>query len=728
MNGLKIELKNCYGIHSLDHEFDFDTNNGKKAAAYAIYAPNGLMKTSFTKTFEALSKGEEPREERYGRATTCNINVDGQDLPIEVICVLRSEIDIGADSPAITNILVNPENKARYDSLLVDQNKQLSKLLTSLQKTSKIKKAQVEGTILQDWGESDLFTCIQKAKEASIHEDLSPYEYATIFDPKTASLLKSEAFTTKADEFNKRYQELFSQPGSIYQKGVFNPAKAEASFSALDKQGFFAGGHRVHLRGETDSIDKDALNEKLEAIHAQIDGDDQLRELRTSLAKNAQTQALTNLIENLSSSQVELLLSNLQSENLPQFRKDLWSFYIQNDSNVDAFIESYSSSKDELAEIEQAAAEVAPRWSDAVDLFNDRFVDMPFSLSIANQTQAALGKEQAKLKFTFEDGADSVEWMREQVKTLSQGEKRALYLLNFIFEVEARKQDSQETLFIIDDVADSFDYKNKHAIVQYLEDLSKTDHFYQIILTHNFDFFRTIANNFVNRTRCLMANRSGNEISLVQAEGIKNYFIGKWKNQVCNSDSILCATIPFTRNLIEYIKGEEDVGYLRLTSLLHWKEDTDQITVGDYLSIYNDLFGTSHPTDSNQLLTELLFNCAREICDRNEHDGLILEDKVLISMAIRLQAEIFLTEEIRRLTDNSTYWCQKNNQFGYLMKQYAQQGHCPTAIRVLEKVSITVSSNIHLNSFMYEPILDLTIEHLIKLYQEIQDLKSTSDK
>ena len=39
----------------------------------------------------------------------------------------------------------------------------------------------------------------------------------------------------------------------------------------------------------------------------------------------------------------------------------------------------------------------------------------------------------------------------------------------------------------------------------------------------------------------------------------------------------------------------------------------------------------------------------------------------------------------------------------------------------LEKISITVSSNIHLNSFMYEPILDLTIEHLISLYTEVND-------
>lgn len=56
---------------------------------------------------------------------------------------------------------------------------------------------------------------------------------------------------------------------------------------------------------------------------------------------------------------------------------------------------------------------------------------------------------------------------------LSNGELRALYLLNIIFDVEARKKNNIETLFIVDDIADSFDYKNKYAIIEYLKDIAK---------------------------------------------------------------------------------------------------------------------------------------------------------------------------------------------------------------------------------------------------------------
>ena len=49
MNKLNIELTNCFGIDSLKHEFDFGKGN-----TFSIYARNGLMKTSFAKTFQLI--------------------------------------------------------------------------------------------------------------------------------------------------------------------------------------------------------------------------------------------------------------------------------------------------------------------------------------------------------------------------------------------------------------------------------------------------------------------------------------------------------------------------------------------------------------------------------------------------------------------------------------------------------------------------------------------------
>jgi hypothetical protein len=197
---LRIDLKNCYGIQSLEKEFDFSTS---KVKAYAIYAPNGLMKTSFSKTFENLANGQFPKEERYNRPSTHEIKVNDIKIAKEMIYVLKSEIDISSDSSAITNILVNPINKSRYDELLIDIDKQKNKLIGSLQKALKVKKAEIEKIILADWNESDFPTCISKIQEITVDDDLSPYEYNTIFDSKAIEILKSQEFISKAKEKNK---------------------------------------------------------------------------------------------------------------------------------------------------------------------------------------------------------------------------------------------------------------------------------------------------------------------------------------------------------------------------------------------------------------------------------------------------------------------------------------------------------------------------------------------
>jgi hypothetical protein len=45
------------------------------------------------------------------------------------------------------------------------------------------------------------------------------------------------------------------------------------------------------------------------------------------------------------------------------------------------------------------------------------------------------------------------------------------------------------------------------------------------------------------------------------------------------------------------------------------------------------------------------------------------------------------------------------------------------SIKTLENVLLMTPENIHLNAFMYEPILDMSDEHLRKLYTTVAGLK-----
>ena len=82
------------------------------------------------------------------------------------------------------------------------------------------------------------------------------------------------------------------------------------------------------------------------------------------------------------------------------------------------------------------------------------------------------------LGYTFKDGSESANVEEDALlDVLCQGEKKALYILNILFEVEVMKKVGQETLLVIDDIADSFDYRNKYAIIQYLRDMAKDKKF-----------------------------------------------------------------------------------------------------------------------------------------------------------------------------------------------------------------------------------------------------------
>ena len=102
-------------------------------------------------------------------------------------------------------------------------------------------------------------------------------------------------------------------------------------------------------------------------------------------------------------------------------------------------------------------------------------------------------------------------------------------------------------------------------------------------------------------------------------------------------------------------------------------------------------------------------------------DSVLLENKIVLSIAIRLKAEIYMINKIndKNITDNII-----KNQTRELMNNMNFDTANGKEIRtVLEEVLIMTSENIHINSFMYEPIIDMSVEYLIKLYNKICNLQ-----
>ncbi len=91
-------------------------------------------------------------------------------------------------------------------------------------------------------------------------------------------------------------------------------------------------------------------------------------------------------------------------------------------------------------------------------------------------------------------------------------------------------------------------------------------------------------------------------------------------------------------------------------------------------------------------------------------DGINFENKVVMSIATRLQAERFMATKIN---DDAWLATVSANQTPALLKRYRNMFSGETGnIRVLQRVMLMTPENIHLNSFMYEPILDMSDQHL----------------
>ena len=106
MNEVSVHLKNCYGIKELNYNFDFTTKSTN-----IVYASNGIMKTSFAKTFEDICNSEEPQERIYHRTPEYDIRVDGKEIEPNEIFVIKSFSD--DYTPDKLSILISDDKLAK---------------------------------------------------------------------------------------------------------------------------------------------------------------------------------------------------------------------------------------------------------------------------------------------------------------------------------------------------------------------------------------------------------------------------------------------------------------------------------------------------------------------------------------------------------------------------------------------------------------------------------------
>jgi ABC-type lipoprotein export system ATPase subunit len=721
MKSLSIDLEHCYGIRKLSAKLDFTTGN-----VYAIYAPNGVMKSSLAQTFKDVSEGAESRDRVFPARKTRREMLDetGKGLEANEVLVLPPYDAVFGNSEKTATLLVDAKLRTEYEQLFLDASKAKEAFLKAIKRQSRSKR-DIEAEIGEIFAANErlFYPAMVSAKaevDALKEPQFADIPYDLVADEKVAQLMASGEVAKVLQEYVEQYNKLLAQ-SKFFKKGTFNQYNAATIAKALGNNGFFDAKHTVVLVGdkrvevknqneleqviarEKEAIMKDKkLRERFDKMDKVMTKNEQLRDLQAFLSERRDVLALMADMEKLK-------------------RAVLVGYFKANEIDFSQVVKTYELALTRSKEIEAQAAKQRTQWEGVIEIFNRRFF-VPFELTAKNKVSVMLGEEEVpSLGFMFKDKSEQAEIERDDlVEVLSTGEKKALYILNVIFEVEVRRQSKQPTVFVVDDIADSFDYKNKYAIIQYLKDIAEEAHFKQLILTHNFDFFRTIeSRQVVAYENCLIAERTSKGVELQQATGIRNVF-KDWKGAFFKDPRKRIASIAFIRNLVEYTKGSTDPSFKVLTSLLHWKTDSATITNGDLDAIYTAVFGVpgtwGKPTEPvlDTLQTEA------QAC-RRAPEGASLENKIVLAIAIRIEAEKFMATKI---ADAAFLAKIKSHQTAKMLAKYKTlAGVSAASLEVLDRVTLMTPENIHLNSFMYEPILDMADEHLRKLYDEVLAIK-----
>ncbi|GAA9001851.1 hypothetical protein HpHA116_00790 [Helicobacter pylori] len=91
------------------------------------------------------------------------------------------------------------------------------------------------------------------------------------------------------------------------------------------------------------------------------------------------------------------------------------------------------------------------------------------------------------------------------------------------------------------------------------------------------------------------------------------------------------------------------------------------------------------------------------------------KNKIIFSIAIRLKAEEWMLNKLNQEFESTNN--QTRELYDATKKELSDDEK-----RIIQKVLMITPENIHINSFMFEPILDTSIDHLYTCFEEVKNL------
>lgn len=733
---LKGHFENCYGLENFDMEAIPFTPTNNKAI---IYAPNGVMKSSFATVFDNLSRKKKTEDRIFSEHRSAfrieyydDIYTERERRAVPTIYVINSfNAAFESYNDSVATIVADEELKRQYSIVIDTFAEKLQPFKSALQSHCS-PSFSLEDAVAISFGctiNDDWDTIIKAMGLFLEHEHpnamLASIRYDEIFNPQVLKVIENPGFLERVAQYVAVVDTLLQ--GSRLFSPQFDDSNAKEFGNTVAKTRLFDAHHSILLHDGTviSSMEEwQALVEnEMNRIHQDDTAQTIYAEIDKQLSANAATRRLREIIKSN-----HLLLAHF--DNLELLRKHLWISYLA-DSEIDVgdLIAAIHRKDEELEALNHRARTQLDHWHHVIEVFTNRF-RAPFSVSIDNESKVVLKGEPARLIFTYNRHGESCVKSKEELMTcLSVGEKRALYLLQILFDLEKIKASTVATgkkhLVIADDIADSFDYTNKYAIIEYLDELATNKLIDVLVLTHNFDFYRTVSSRLsISYNMCFVVQKDASGRLIMEKFAYRNdYFTKGILEQIRDGrigddftkQKLVIASIPFCRNVVDYLGNE--TAYDFLTSLLHIKPNTMTTTLEDYWTMVKPIFHLGNlmcDVYSTTSFVTMIFNLAAKLVHEN-NNAVSLEDKLVMSIAIRLKCEVFLRQIL--IENNEELECGRNQTRTWMRR--AKSHISQEQYDLLNTVCLITPESIHVNAFMYEPLIDIPNWKLFNLYLKV---------
>lgn len=711
---VKVKIKNAYGLDCFDEIFF----NKENINAYLIYASNGVGKTSLTKCIKDFQDNS-IKEINPLTKERININIKTESEFLIIESLLIEDLSYGMNFLVKNDELVNLENNINIKKKEIFKDIEIQ--LKIYQKESNL-------SLLENFL---FFYQTNKNKQKVILPNEIKNHVNEIFNEKTFKFFSVKKNKQLFQNYLNKYNELL-ESSTIISKN-FDKESFQKLQTTLEEIKFFEIGKITFLKSNQNFDKNEELTKIFDEDLAKIYNTEELKkiwnEIENKIIKNKGMIPLKNL-----------LIHN----------NDLITLFNDYEKMLEAYILQMLHEKGDLIkELTEKILEYKRLLlvlEDEIKIWENKFLNfkkmysVPYNLEIKKIDGSILNQQIPTIKFNFiTNQGEKIEIEESKIwDYLSQGEKRTLYLLDVFYKIEEfQRKTNENKIIVFDDIIDSFDYKNKQTLIDYIVKLEK-DNFKLIILTHSFDFFRAL-NIKLKAVKSMIMKKELKTNQKTQKKFMHQQLIGYEdgdifsfinKNKRIEEDiGYLFVNIVLGRQLAKYTNKNNYNKYF--INCLHMKKQTSNIKMQNVYQKICKFFSFKETIIiyTHEFYLDALDNYCEKLILSISMVGLKedLKNKICLSLAVRLNLEKYIIAELQKHPENKQISKRINqieeNQTINLMQLYKDYYKDKNST-LFNTINIFTAETMHLNAFVFENLFDVDINILISLFKELKGIQN----